>query len=177
LQDANFNGSQAFFTRETFKQIMDETLRQIGELLLQSVPTVIFVVALYGLYSGLVHRPLVKVLAERRSKTEGAIEKARADMASAEARTSEYEQKLREARMAMFKSQEARRQQAAQARAQVVAEARTKAQAQILEARAGIEKDKVIAQETLQSESGRLAIEIIRSVLHSASPQAPAGAR
>ena len=46
---------------------MDETLRQIGELLLQSVPTVIFVVSLYGLYSFLVHRPLVKVLAERRS--------------------------------------------------------------------------------------------------------------
>jgi F-type H+-transporting ATPase subunit b len=156
---------------------MDETLRQIGELLLQSVPTVIFMILLYGLYSALVHKPLVRVLAERRSKTEGAIEKARADMGSAESRTAEYEQKLREARMAMFKSQEARRQQTAQARAQVVAQARTKAQAQILEARAGIEKDKVIAQETLQSESGRLAIEIIRAVLHSPNSEAPAGAR
>jgi F-type H+-transporting ATPase subunit b len=156
---------------------MDETLRQIGELLLQSVPTVMFMILLYGLYSGLVHKPLVRVLAERRSKTEGAIEKARADMAAAEARTAEYEQKLREARMAMFKSQEARRQLAAQARAAAVAEARTKAQAQIAEARAAIEKDKIAAQETLQSESGRLAIEIIRTVLHSANPQAPAGMR
>jgi F-type H+-transporting ATPase subunit b len=156
---------------------MDETIRQIGELLLQSVPTVIFMVSLYGLYMALVHKPLVKVLAERRSKTEGAIEKARADMAAAEARTSEYEQKLRDARLAMFKSQEARRQQAGQARASVVAEARTRAQGQIAEARAGIEKDKVAAQETLQSESGRLAIEIIRSVLNPAKPQAPAGTR
>ena len=156
---------------------MDETLRQIGELLLQSVPTIIFMVLLYGLYSVLVHRPLVSVLAERRSKTEGAIEKARADMAEAEARTTEYEQKLRDARMVMFKSQEARRQEAAQSRAAVIAEAQTKAQAQILEARTAIEKDKVAAQETLQSESGRLAIEIIRMVLHSRNPRAPVGTR
>ncbi len=154
---------------------MDETYRQIGELLLQSIPTVIFMVLLYGLYTALVHKPLLRVLVERRSKTEGAIEKARADMAAAEARTAEYEQKLREARLAMFKTQEARRQQAAQARAAVVAEARGKAQAHVAEARAGIEKDKVAAQETLQAESGRLAIEIIRSLLHTG--QAPAGAR
>jgi F-type H+-transporting ATPase subunit b len=154
---------------------MDETLRQIGELLLQSVPTVIFMILLYGLYSALVHKPLVRVLAERRSKTEGAIEKARADMGAAEAKTADYEQELREARMVMFKSQEARRQQTAQARAQVVAEARTKAQTQVSDARAEIEKDKVVAQENLQSESGRLAIEIIRTVLHSANPSAPAG--
>ena len=83
---------------------MDETLREIGELLLQSIPTVIFMVLLYGLYNVLVHKPLVSVLAERRSKTEGAIEKARADIAEAEDRTAEYEQKLRDARMAMFKS-------------------------------------------------------------------------
>src|ERR1700736_6419431 len=121
---------------------MDETLRQIGELLLQSIPTVIFMILLYGLYSALVHKPLVSVLAERRSKTEGAIEKARGDMAAADARTAEYEQKLREARIAMFKSQDARRQLAALARAAVVAEARTKAQAQTAQARAAIEKDK-----------------------------------
>jgi F-type H+-transporting ATPase subunit b len=152
---------------------MDETLRQIGELLLQSIPTVIFMILLYGLYSALVHKPLVRVLAERRSKTEGAIEKARVDMAAAEARTAEYEQKLREARIAMFKSQDARRQLAAQARAAVVGEARTQAQAQTAQARAAIEKDKIAAQDTLQSESGRLAIEIIRTVLRPANPQAP----
>jgi F-type H+-transporting ATPase subunit b len=156
---------------------MDETLREIGELLLQSVPTVVFMVLLYGLYSVLVDRPLAHVLAERRTKTEGAIEKARADMAAAEARTAEYEERLREARLAMFKRQEARREQFAQARAAVVAEARTKAQGQVAEARAGIEKDKVVAQETLQSESGRLAIEIIQTALRPSNPEAPVGAK
>jgi F-type H+-transporting ATPase subunit b len=109
---------------------MDETLRQVGELLLGSIPTIIFMVLLYASYTVIVHKPLVKVLAERRSKTEGAVEKARADIAAAEARTAEYEQRLREARMAIFKLQEARRQQALQARMAAVAQARGQAQAQ-----------------------------------------------
>jgi F-type H+-transporting ATPase subunit b len=154
---------------------MDETLRQVGELLLGSIPTIIFMVLLYGIYSALVHKPLVKVLAERRSKTEGAIETARADIAAAEARTAEYEQRLREARIAVFKNQEALRQQALQVRAAAVAGARNRAQAQIEQARAAIEKDKVAAQAGLEAESGKLAAEIIRIVLRPAITQAPAG--
>ena len=84
------------------------------------------------------------MLAERRSKTEGAIEKARADIASAEARTAEYEQRLREARAAIFKRQEARRQQALQVRAAAVAEARGQSASQMDQARAAIEQDKQV---------------------------------
>jgi len=148
---------------------MDETLRQVGELLLGSIPTIILLVLLYGIYTVLVHKPLVKVLAERRSKTEGAIEKARADIAAAEARTAEYEQRLREARAAIFKSQESRRQQALQVRSAAVAEARVKAQAQVEQARSTIEQDKQAAQDGLQAESGKLAAEIIRAVLQPAT--------
>jgi F-type H+-transporting ATPase subunit b len=154
---------------------MDETLRQVGELLLGSIPTIVFMVLLYGIYTALVHKPLVKVLAERRSKTEGAIEKARADIAAAEARTAAYEQRLREARVAVFKHQEALRQQALQARAALVAEARDKARAQVEHARAGIEEDKVAAQAGLEAESGKLAAEIIRIVLRPGTTQAPVG--
>ncbi len=99
---------------------MQETLRQLGGLLLGSVPTVIMLVLLYAIYTFLVHKPLAKVLAERRAKTEGAIEKASADVAAAEAKTAEYEQRLREARVAVFRQQEARRQAALQARAAAV---------------------------------------------------------
>jgi len=154
---------------------MDETLRQVGELLLGSIPTIVFMVLLWGAYTVLVHKPLARVLEERRGKTQGAIERARADVAAAEARTAEYEQRLREARMAVFKNQEARRQQALQARAAAAAEARTRAQAQVEQARAAIEKDKVAAQEGLQAESGRLAAAIIRTVLQPAAGPAPAG--
>ena len=144
---------------------MDETLRQLGELLLGSIPTIIMLVVLYGIYTVVVHKPLSSVLAERRSKTEGAIEKARADVATAEASTAQYEQKLREARVALFKSQEARRQAALQARAAAVAGARSRAQEQVKQARAAIERDKIAAQDGLQAESVRLATEIVRTVL------------
>jgi len=154
---------------------MDETLRQIGELLLGSVPTILFFLLLYGFYSVFVHKPLTRVLAERYARTQGAIEKARADVAAAEARTAEYEQRLRDARVALFKSQEARRAQASQARAAAIEHAREQAHAQVEEARAAIEKDKLAARNSLESEAARLATEIIRTVLEPGL--APVGGR
>jgi F-type H+-transporting ATPase subunit b len=156
---------------------MDETLRQLGELLLGAVPTIIFMLALYAIYTVLVHRPLVNVLAERRSKTEGAVEKARAAIAYAEARTADYEQRLREARLAIFRNQEARRQKAVQARAAGVGEARSHAHAQIESARAGVAQEKQQAQAVLSAEAQKLAAEIIRVVLEPAMAQSQRGGR
>lgn len=156
---------------------MDETLRQIGELLLGSIPTILFFLVLYGFYTVLVHKPLVRVLGERYARTQGAIEKARGDVASAEARTAEYEQRLRDARVALFKSQEQRREQALQARAAAVTQARDQAKAQIEQARIEIEKEKSTAQAALEAEAGRLATEIIRTVLEPGLEHAPAGGR
>jgi F-type H+-transporting ATPase subunit b len=144
---------------------MAQTLRQLGELLLGSVPTIILLMLLYILYTFLVYRPLAAVLAERRSRTQGAMEKARADIAAAEARTAEYEQRLREARQKVFKNQEARRQQATQSRNQAVAKARARAQEQIKQARVGLEQDKQQAMLKLQSDVAKLASEIVRTVL------------
>jgi len=149
---------------------MDETLRQLGELLLGAVPTVILLALLYVLYTLIVHQPLRRVLAERRSKTEGAVEKSRADIAAAEARTSEYEQRLREARATLFRAQEARRKVALEARTAVLNEARARAKAQVQAAKADIQRDREAAQGALEAEAQALAAEIIRRVLQ------PAGA-
>ena len=149
---------------------MDQTLHQLGELLLGAVPTVILVALLYALYTAIVHKPLRRVLEERRSKTEGAIEKSKADIAAAEARTSEYEQKLREARAAVFRAQEAKRQAALQARSNAVAAARARTQAQVQAAKVDIERDRAAAEKGLQGEAAELAQEIMRRVLQ------PAGA-
>ena len=149
---------------------MDETLRQLGELLLGAVPTVILVALLYALYTTIVHKPLRRVLEQRRSKTEGAVEKSRVDIAAAEARTSEYEQRLREARATLFRAQEARRTAALEARTTALNEARSKAQAQVQAAKADIRKDRDAAQSGLQAEAQALASEIVRRVLE------PAGA-
>src|SRR6266849_5383867 len=146
---------------------MDETFRQISGLLLGSIPTIIFFLLLYGLYTVLVHNPLARVLAERRARTQGAIERA-----LAEQRTAEYEQKLRDARIAILKAQEARRTLASKAREAALAQARTQSQAQVQQARAAIEQDKLAAKTTLEAEAGRLATEIIRIVLEPALARA-----
>ncbi|MBV9572596.1 MAG: ATP synthase F0 subunit B [Acidobacteriales bacterium] len=153
---------------------MEQTLRQVGELLLGSIPTIIFLLMVYGIYTFLLYRPMSRVLAERRRRTEGAVEKAHADIAQAESKSAEYELRLREARVQVFKGQEARRQQAERVREQAISEARAKAQAKIDRARATIEDDKVAARATLQSEAGALSQEIIRVVLQPAKEPAPA---
>ena len=149
---------------------MDQTLQQLGELLLGAIPTVILLALLYALYTTIVHKPLRRVLEERRSKTEGAVEKSRADIAAADARTSEYEQRLREARAAVFRAQEAKRQAALQARANALKEARARTQTQVQAAKADIENDRAAAEKGLQGEAAALAQEIVRRVLQ------PAGA-
>ena len=144
---------------------MDEILRQLGELLLAAIPTVVVFVILFFAYKLIVHKPLVAVLEERRARTQGAVEKANADIASAEARTAEYEQRLRDARLSIFKKLEARRQQWLQARAAAVAEARAAAETRVKAARTALEQDVEQAKVTLQGESETLASQIIRTVL------------
>jgi F-type H+-transporting ATPase subunit b len=156
---------------------MEDTLRQVGELLLGSIPTMVLLVLLWVFYSLLVHRPLSRLLAERRARTEGAIEKARADTLEAEARTTAYEQRLREARMAAFRAQEARRKQILEGRTATIEAARARSQERIAQAKAAIENDKIAAQATLQAESSRLAAEIVRTVLSPAATQPPTGSR
>lgn len=154
---------------------MDQTIRQLGELLLGAVPTAILLAIVYFLYTVLVYKPLTAILAERRARTEGALEKARADIAAADARTADYEQRLREARLKIFKSLEARRQQATQLRAEAAAQARARAQEQVKQARAAIDQDKQQAMGKLQGDAERLAGEIVKMVLRPVSAANPAG--
>ena len=144
--------------------------QQLGELLLRSIPTIILLLITLGLYRLLVYSPLSRVLAERYRRTEGALAQAKADIAAAEARTAEYEQRLREARTAIFKAQEQRREQALQARYAAAVEARRASEARIAEERRQLDGQKAEAQRGLQSQAEQLAAEIIRVVLR------PAGA-
>ena len=144
---------------------MEDILRQLGELLLAAIPTVIVFLILFLAYKRIVHKPLLAALNERRARTEGAVEKANADIAAAEARTAEYEQRLREARLSIFRKQEARRQQSLQARVAVLAEARAQANVRVKSARASLQQDAEQAKLILQAESETLANQIIRTIL------------
>ena len=120
---------------------------------------------LYLLYHVLVHKPLGRILQERRARTQGAIEKAHADIQLAEARATEYENRLRDAKIAIFKALDLRRQQLEQTRAAAVAQAKAKADGKVQEAKRDFERDVKDAKTGLQSEVERLANEIVRTIL------------
>ena len=144
---------------------MDETLKQLGELALGAVPTIILFVFIWILYRMVVHNALRSALAERRSKTVGAVEKAKHDIAVAEQKTSEYEQKVREARLAVYKGQEKRRQQILEQKMLAISEAKAAAEARVVAARTEIQKEAEIAKVRVQAESSSLAAEIIAAIL------------
>jgi anti-sigma28 factor (negative regulator of flagellin synthesis) len=93
------------------------------------------------------------------------LEKARADVAAAEARASEYEQRIREAQVAVFRAQEARRNVAITARMEALQEARRQAHARVTQAKAALDQDMGAVKGTLQTDAERLAREIIERIL------------
>ncbi|HEV2961814.1 MAG TPA: ATP synthase F0 subunit B [Candidatus Angelobacter sp.] len=153
---------------------MNETLTQLGELLLASIPTIIFLLIVWGAYRMIVHKRLEQVLAERYQLTEGAIQQAQAEIKSAEARTAEYELRVREARTQIYKIQEARRQQIMESRNAALTQARQQAEEMIQSARMALEQDKMAAQLGLQQQADTLANQIIESIL---KPVAAMGGR
>jgi F-type H+-transporting ATPase subunit b len=145
-----------------------EIFRQVGELLLFSIPTIICLLVVWWAYRVLVYNKLQQVLAERHARTEGAIQQARAAIASAEQRTAEYEQKLREARAQIYAVQESYRNRMMQRRAEAIAQTRNESDEMIKSARGEVEQEKITAEAGLQKQAEMLADQIIESILRPA---------
>lgn len=144
---------------------MNETLRQIGQLLLSSIPAIIGFLIVWAAYRVIVYKPLQRVLAERQARTEGAIQQAQVEISSAEERTAEYERRVREARGQIYAAQEARSRRTSEQRDAALAEARRQADSLVKSERASLEKDVLAAKATLQQQAEVLAQKIIESVL------------
>jgi F-type H+-transporting ATPase subunit b len=153
---------------------MDQLLRQVGELLLSSIPTIIGLLVVWAAYRTLVFNKLEQVLAQRHARTEGAMEKAKAEIVSALARTAEYEQKLREARAHIFKIQEAHRKQILDQRTHAITVARKRAEEMVKNAHAEVEQEVAAAKAGLPRHAEALADQIIQTVLR---PAVAAGGR
>jgi F-type H+-transporting ATPase subunit b len=153
---------------------MDAILRQIGELLVNSIPTIISVLIVWTAYRFIIHGKLRQVLAERHALTEGAIERAQQEIATAEKRTAEYERRVREARSQIFKTQQANRQRVMEERNTALAESRQRAGEMVRKARAVLEAETSAAKGTLEQQAGVLADQVIAAVL---KPAAAAGGR
>lgn len=148
---------------------MDAILRQIGELLVNSIPMIISVLILWTAYTFLVHNKLRQVLEQRHALTEGAIERAQQEIAIAEKRTAEYEQRVREARSQIYKTQQANRQRVMDERNAALADARKNAGEMVKKARTALEKDTVAAKVSLEQQANVLADQVIATVLKPAA--------
>ena len=144
-----------------------EILNQLGGLVLGSVPTAIFLIVLIFLYGVLVRKPLERTLAERHSRTAGALDQAKNAIATAEAETAAYEEKLRAARAEVAKAREQRLKQLQAERDKTMEAARAKAQTRVHAAKQDIEKSAVTARQQIEDAAGELSGQILRRLLPS----------
>jgi F-type H+-transporting ATPase subunit b len=144
---------------------MEEIFQQIGTLLLGATPTILLFVAMVLAYQFLVQGPLSKALAERRARTEGAIESAHQAISRAEARATEYAEKLRQARAEIFKMREARDKQRTAEREAALDAARKAAGARVSQARVEMDAEAENARQAIQGSAGELANQVVRAVL------------
>ncbi len=144
---------------------MDKILHDLGELMLGSIPTIGFFLILLAAYAVLVRKPLEKVLADRHARTGGAMDDAHKAIAAAEAKTADYEKRMREARAAIFATQQAQMKQGTEARDKALAEARAQAQTRIDAARTQVVADGDAAKAQLVSGSDALSQQIVSAIL------------
>ncbi|MEK6396556.1 MAG: ATP synthase F0 subunit B [Terriglobus sp.] len=144
---------------------MQAILNQLGDLVLGSVPTAIFFLILLAAYQVLVRKPMEKVLADRHGRTGGAMDEAKAAIAAAEAKTSEYETRLRDARAEIFNARAARQKAASDARDKALAESRTAAQHRISVARETVERSGAEAKSQIEAQAAALSQSVMAAIL------------
>jgi F-type H+-transporting ATPase subunit b len=148
---------------------MQAILNQLGDLFLASTPTFILFILLVIAYRFLVHGPLSRTLAERRTRTTGAIEEADKAIAAAEAKTAEYANKLRHARADVFRLREQRLQQWARERESAIEAARTAALQRVLDARKAIETEAASARDLILAGADQMAEQVVRAIMPAAA--------
>ncbi len=148
---------------------MDKILHQLGDLFLGSVPTIILFLLVLFFYQVLVYKPLTRMLAIRRERTLGSVEKASSAIQTADAKSQEYEAKLRAARLEIGRQRELRMQQWARERENILADARHTAQERVKDSKAAVEQEMINARQAIEAGVEQLAEQVLRIVLPSAA--------
>ncbi|HEY6445087.1 MAG TPA: ATP synthase F0 subunit B [Acidobacteriaceae bacterium] len=150
---------------------MDELLRQLGTLVVGAIPTLVLFIVLVVAYRLILYGPLMKVRAERRERTAGAMERSRLAIAAADARTQEYEAKLRAARGEIFRQREQRMQQLNAERDSTLAAARLTAQQRVQTAQAALEAQTSEARKQIEGSATQLASQVLAAILPAAAAE------
>jgi F-type H+-transporting ATPase subunit b len=142
-----------------------EILRQLGELFLQAVPTVVIILILYVVMRGLFFKPLLKVMEEREARTVGARKAAENAQAVAAEKVKEYQDALRAARAKVYGEQDAARKRVLDDRAAKLKEARAQAAALVGGAKEQISGELTAALRDVERNVPQLSAEIVTRLL------------
>jgi F-type H+-transporting ATPase subunit b len=151
---------------------MQEIVHQLGELFLQAVPTVLILLAFYGVLRVLFFKPLLKIMAEREARTAGARKAAEAAQAAAAEKIKQYQEALKQARAKVYIEQEAARKRVLDERAELLKEARRKGAAEVAKAKERVAKELDAARHDIETTIAQLSTEIARRVVE-IPPQRP----
>ena len=144
---------------------MDETLRQLGGILLRAIPTFVLVILLHFYLKFVFFKPLAKILKERYDATEGARKQAEASLAKADQKAAEYEAALKAARAETYKELEQLRRNLQEDRAARLRESRSRAEATATQAKAALRAEVEDLKKGLEAESDALASRIADRIL------------
>jgi F-type H+-transporting ATPase subunit b len=138
---------------------------QLGDLFLQTVPTLVIVFLFYLFMRWAFFTPIQKAMAERDSKIEGARKDAAAVQAAANQELQNYNEALKKARAEIYAEQEQARHLILEERAKNLKAMRTLAQKEVAEAKKRIETELAAARKEIEAGAPEMAGEITRSIL------------
>ncbi|HTV53960.1 MAG TPA: ATP synthase F0 subunit B [Terriglobia bacterium] len=153
-----------------------ESLEQLKQLFIHSIPTVIFVVVLFIILDRLLFRAIANVMKKREEETSGALERARKRASEAEAKSRAYQSAIQEARAQIYSGRQEDRQKALAERESLLKAVREQSDRLVHEARASIAAEAATAREQLAATSESLARELMERILgEGPAPAAPRG--
>jgi F0F1-type ATP synthase membrane subunit b/b' len=153
-----------------------EIAHQLEKLFLGAVPTVIVVLLFYFFMRWAFFGPIMKVMAERSAKIEGARAEAAAAEAGAKQELDSYNEALRKARVEIHAEQEAARQQALDSRAKLLKTMRAHAQDDVNAAKKRIAAELETARAEVERATPELAGQIAQAILRRPTGDAGRGA-
>jgi F-type H+-transporting ATPase subunit b len=144
---------------------MSSTLQALVDLLIRSVPTIIFFIVLTYYLKYMFFRPLQKVLDERRKATEGARGLASEANEAADRQLSEFEQALQRARADIYKNNDELRGEWNEEQLALLDKARDEAAEKLQAAKQLIDEELKQAEAELSTTIEPLSREIVEMLL------------
>jgi F-type H+-transporting ATPase subunit b len=150
---------------------MGQTLSQLGQLFVQTIPTILLVVFLLFYLERLLFKPLAQKLQEREAATSGALERAHQLMVEAEEKFRRHEALLQEARRENYHQREQARKKALAEQEEALRKAREQAEKFLHEAEASIAAEVQRATAEIRKSLEPLAEEITGLILNPPVPE------